>query len=261
MSRRVPSTAVLTITNAGGQTSSYQLSITVDSTPPVAVLAGSAAVLIAPSADESFSSAGTSSPETQIASWDLNYGDGRRGRRRNWHAANVASQPRLPDRRCLRGQPRFSADTEGDTESDSFTVNVETQIQLSQSTMANPGSLTVTSAGGFMPGEAVDLDVSSGQTSENGALIDEAEAGPQGQLEASVRASRPPSAMEHGRSQPRDRPAAPSRRLTSRSTPPGPEFGYGPAHGGVEPVRNCDQPFERREPEAGELVGRCGKAP
>ena len=226
-------TAMLTITNAGGQTASYQLSITVDSTPPVAVLAGSAAVLIAPSADESFSSAGTSSPETQIASWDLNYGDGRRGRQRNWYAANVASQPRLPDRGVYVAN-LILTDTEGDTESDSFTVNVETQIQLSQSTMADPGSLTVTSAGGFMPGEAVNLDVSSGQTSENGALIAEAEAGPQGQLEASVVL---PSTLGYGTWQVtatgQTSGAVASADLTLDS--PWPEFGYGPAHGGVNP--------------------------
>jgi len=126
----------------------------VNPAPPVPVLNGTAAVMVAPNGQEAFSSLGTTDASAPIMSWGLNYGDG------SPDAGGSGPPPSvLPGHDyAIAGEyaARLSVtDALGDRGTDTFTVNIEIRPTVT-SALPRPGPVVVSVPAGFMPGETVD---------------------------------------------------------------------------------------------------------
>ena len=228
--------AALEITGADDQTSTSTLTITVKSSPPTVSLTGSAAVLKAPAVTEGFSSAVLSDPAGSIASWDLSYGDG------TTDATGSGAPPATLPSHSYPVSGDYPAtltvtDGLGDQASSSFSVNVESSVAVTPSVLTVPTSVTVTSPGGFFPGENVDIDISLGTTAAHPTKIGTTTADASGTVNASVSIS---PAFQSGTYQVT---IVGEKSGTTTSTPLSIytnwlEFGFSPSHGGFNPYES-----------------------
>ena len=180
-------TATLTTTGQDGETASESETIVVNPPPPVPVLTGSAAAVVAPNSTETFSSSGTTDASAPITSWTLNYGDG------SPDAHGTGPPPTdLPGHDYpIAGKyiAQLSVtDASKDTGTDTFTINVEVRATV-KSALSRPGPVAIAVPAGFMPGETVDIALSSGTTSERQKLLSTVQAGASGGLTTTVQLS------------------------------------------------------------------------
>jgi phospholipase C len=233
--------ATLEVTAADGQTNSTQETITVRPAAPVVQLSGTAAVEYAPASPETLTDSVQTDPSASVSSWDMNFGDGTQDASGTGRPPSTFTHSYAPNLPAGNYPATLTiSDSFGDISQRSFTVIIKTAVFVNPPTIPVSGPsnpVTVSSAAGFIPGETVDIDLSSGTTAAHPVQIATVKADSAGGFTDTLPM---PTGVRSGVDQITVTGEASGATANSDLSVYAnwPQFGFGPAHRSVNPYED-----------------------